>query len=442
MDFINSITGVISIIITIGFGVFLTVKTRFFQFAGLKRALKCAINDLFSKSIPENKVTSKGAMCTALAATIGTGNIVGISGAIALCGAGVVFWISLSSILAMIIKYVEIYTVAEYRKKQNGQFVGGVMYAVEALKKSYRPIGVVFAFLTVLASFGTGNLIQINTAVSSVKTLLPKSLGFSVEILVMLCCLSALFIGFLLLSGIGAVSKFCEKVIPFMLLFYVAASMYVIIINYGSFIGVLVSIFKGAFCPKAVTGGAVCSVFLVIKSGVVRGVVSNEAGMGSAPIAHASASSDKNHEAELGIAEVFIDTLICVLTAFVILLGNKQIVYGKDTGLLLVSTALESAFGDVANIILCVFLVFFGLSSVLGWGTYGTVCAEFLWRKKGGAVYKIIFSAICVFGALISTEKIWSLSEILNSLVSIPNIIAVFLLFKKEKKFSLGKKFQ
>lgn len=433
MNVINNLTGAISVLLTLVFGLYLTVKTKGFQFLGLKKSVSYAIKNLFCKS-DSNHQTSKGAMCTALAATIGTGNIVGVSGAIALCGAGVVFWISVSSVLAMIIKYIEIYTVVEYRKKENGEYVGGVMYAVnKGLKKSYMPLGTLFAFFTVLASFGTGNLIQVNTAVSSLKVLLSESFLLIDEIVIAVCVLAAFFIGSLLLRGIGAVLNFCEKVIPFMLIFYVAASLYVIIVNRDGLFDVFSMIFKGAFMPKSVTGGIVCSVFLVIKNGVVRGIVSNEAGMGSAAIAHSSASDNKEFEAELGIAEVFIDTLICVLTAFVILLGNKNIVYGKDTGLLSVSVALKDAFGSFSNVILCVFLIVFGLSSVLGWGTYGTVCAEFLWRKKGGTAYKIIFSAICVLGAVISTEKIWSMSEILNSLVSIPNIIAVFLLFKKSK---------
>lgn len=433
MNVINLLTGGISVLFTLVFGLYLTVKTKGFQFLGLKKSVSSAIKNLFWKSSNDKK-TSKGAMCTALAATIGTGNIVGVSGAIALCGAGVVFWIAVSSLLAMIIKYIEIYTVVDYRKKENGEYIGGVMYAVnKELKKSCMPLGILFAFFTVLASFGTGNLIQVNTAVSSLEILFPESFLFIDETVLIVCVFAAFFIGVLLLRGIGSVLKFCEKVIPFMLIFYVAASGYVIIVNRDGLLDVFSMILKGAFMPKSVTGGVVCSVFLVIKNGVVRGIVSNEAGMGSAAIAHSSASDNKNFEAELGIAEVFIDTLICVLTAFVILLGNKNIIYGKDTGLLSVSVALEGAFGSFSNVILCIFLIVFALSSVLGWGTYGTVCAEFLWLKKGGTVYKIIFSAICVLGAVISTEKIWSISEVLNSLVSIPNIIAVFLLFKKSK---------
>lgn len=408
------------------------METEFFQFLGLKRALKRTLKDLFSKEKTDEKVSSKGAMCTALAATIGTGNIVGISGAVALCGAGVIFWIAVSSVLAMIIKYVEIYTVVEHRKIKNGEYVGGVMYAVEkVLKKPYLPLGSAFAFLTVVASVGTGNLIQINTSVTAFKMLLPESFKFQNQTALVVCVVTALFIGFLLLSGVGTVSKFCEKVIPFMLLFYALASGYIIIINRDGLLDVLTMIFKGAFKPSAVTGGIVTSMFLTLKNGVVRGIVSNEAGMGSAAIVHSAASGNKNIEAEFGIAEVFIDTLVCVLTGVVILLSNKTIVYGKDTGLLSVSEAFSGAFGSVSNIILCAFLVVFGVSSVLGWGTYGTVCAEYLWNKKGSTIYKIFFASVCVLGAVVSTEKIWSISEIFNSLVSIPNIIAVYLLAKQ-----------
>ena len=436
MDFLNNITGLLSVLITLVFGVYLSVKTHCFQFKGLKAALKSAVLSLFSKTDKNTPVTSKGAMCTALAATIGTGNIVGVSGAIALCGAGVVFWIAVSSVLAMIIKYAEIYVAVKYRKKIDGEYKGGTMYAVKyGLKRKYAPLGFWFAFLTVLASFGTGNLIQINTSISSVKNAIGDIFTITDELLLFLSMALAVFIGFTLLSGFGAVSKICEKIIPLMLFFYTAASLYIMVTNYDRVIEIMMLIVRGAFSPKAVTGGAVCSVLLTLKTGVVRGIVSNEAGMGSATIAHAAAIGDSRQEGELGIAEVFIDTFVSLLTAFVILLGNNNIIYGSDTGLLSVHTAFEVSFGSIAGIILSVFLIFFGVSSVLGWGAYGAVCAEFLWHKKGGYIYKLFFSAACVFGAIISVEKIWSFSEILNSLVSIPNVIAVFLLFKGLKKY-------
>jgi len=430
MELVGNISGGLSVILTIVFGVYLSIKSRFFQLKGFKNAFKQALSSIFSQN--SSTAQSKGAVCTALAATIGTGNIVGVSGAIALGGAGVVFWIAVSSVLAMIIKYVEIYTVVGSRELVDGEYRGGAMYAVKKhLRSKYMPLGTAFAVLTALASFGTGNLIQMNTTVDALKGVLTEFSISSDRVSLGFCVACALFIGFLLLSGVGAVSALCEKLMPIILTIYVFAGLFVIVMNYQNIFGIVFCIIEGAFNPKAVTGGVVASAFLAIKTGVVRGIVSNEAGMGSAAIAHSSASGNAKLEGELGIAEVFIDTFVSLLTAFVILLGNKNIVYGKDTGILSVFDAFKNNFGGLAGVILAVFLMLFGISSVLGWGAYGTVCAEFLWNKKGGYVYKILFSMVCVLGAVISVEKIWIISEILNSLVFIPNIIIVYLLFKK-----------
>ncbi|MBE6733481.1 MAG: sodium:alanine symporter family protein [Ruminococcaceae bacterium] len=438
MNTLNNITGALSVLMIFVFGVYLSFKTKFFQFLGLKNAFKTLIKDLFSHKNSTNGVSSKGAMCTALAATIGTGNIVGVSGAIALCGAGVVFWLVVSSAFAMIIKYTEIYIAVYFKKSMQNGFVGGTMYAVKyGLPKRFLPLGVCFSALLLLASLGTGNLIQINTSLSGLLNIFPKNFKFSLEVSVCFSLITAVFIGFLLLSGIDSVAKTCEKTIPFLLLFYTASSLAVILLNFDRLPQVLAMILEGAFTPKAVTGGAVTSLFLTLKTGIVRGIVSNEAGMGSATVAHA-VSNNKNPktEGELGIAEVFIDTAVCLLTALVILLGNKEITYGTDTGLLLALSGFENTFGAISKYILAIFLMLFGISSVLGWGAYGTVAAEFLYGKTGGLVYKFLFSAACVLCPLISVDKIWSFSEILNSIMSIPNVIAVFLLFKGFKNIT------
>ena len=438
MGNLNNFCGALSVIIIFVFGVYLSFKTRFFQFVGLKNALKSLSADLFSRKKSNDGVSSKGAMYTALAATIGTGNVVGVSGAIALCGAGVVFWIFVSSVFAMIIKYTEIYVTSHYKKRINGGFVGGTMYAVKyGLPKVFLPLAFVFSAALLLASFGTGNLIQINTCLLGFLSLLPSGFQYSLELSVAFSVITAIFIGFLLLGGINCIASLCEKTMPFLLLLYTLAGMAVIILNLNRLPQVIVVIIKGAFTPKAVTGGAVTSLFLSLKSGITRGIVSNEAGMGSATVAHAvSNGQNPKKEGELGIAEVFIDTAVCLLTALVVLLGNGEIVYGADTGILLALTAFENTFGAVSNYILSLFLMLFGISSVLGWGAYGTIAAEFLCGKKGGVIYKFLFSAACVLGALVSVDKIWSFSEILNAFMSIPNVIAIFLLLKNFKKLT------
>jgi len=430
MSAINNIMCIFSVIIIFLLGIYLSLKTRFLQLKLLPLSLK---NMFFSlkdnKKNNNSKISSSEAMCTALAATIGTGNIAGISGAIALGGAGVIFWIWVSTIFAMIIKYFEIYISLLYRQRTPEGNAGGTMYAVKyGLKKIFLPLSFLFAFCGVVASFGTGNFIQINTVVSSVKNLFP-----SLDNSNLYCGTAlALFIGFLLISGVKTVGKLCEKIVPFMLIFYFLASLGVIIFNADKLSNALYMIFKGAFNPSAVTGGVICSLIITLRTGIIRGIVSNEAGLGTATLAHSATETENfNHEAQFGIGEVFIDTFICTLTAFVILLGCKKINFGFDSGSRLILDAFYNTYGGIADGILSAFLILFGISSVLGWGAYGIVCCEFLTGYKGTYLYKVIFSAACIPAAILTVEKIWTVSELLNSVMSIPNVIAVFLLSDK-----------
>ena len=411
-------------------GIYLSIKTKFLQLKILPKALL----NIF-KSLKPDKKTSHGgissteAMCTALAATIGTGNVAGISGAIALAGPGVIFWIWVSTLFAMIIKYFEIYISLIYRNHTKNGYSGGTMYAVKyGLKKAFLPLAYIFALCGLFASFGTGNFIQINTVTAAVENLLPSvpNVGIITGIII------TFFIGILLLSGIKAVGKVCEKIVPVMLLLYLLASFGVIFFNLNNLGSAFAAVLKGAFNPAAVTGGVVCSLILTVRIGVIRGIVSNEAGLGTATLAHAATqTNDFNGESEFGIAEVFIDTFICTLTAFVILLGNKNIVYGYDTGSKLILGSFSNTFGTAADGILSVFLILFGVSSVLGWGAYGITCCSFLSGKKGVTLYKICFSLACIPAAVLTVDKIWCISELLNSVMSIPNVTAIFFLSPK-----------
>ena len=435
MDLINGVLCIFSVLLILALGVYLSFYSRFLQATRLLPSLKSVIVNLFKREKSENGITPSQAMCTALAATIGTGNIAGISGAITLAGAGVIFWVWVSSFFAMIIKYYEIIIALEYRRKTGNGFVGGMMYAVKyGLPRSFMPLAFVFAFCGVLASFGTGNLIQSNTVTEAVKRLLPVNFRFISDVNIIIGIAVALFVGFLLLSGVKTVGSFCEKLVPFMLLLYIIASFGVVFLNTDKLPNAFFMIIKGAFNPKAVTGGTVLSMIFAIKTGIIRGIVSNEAGLGTATVAHAVADTQsKKSEAELGIAEVFIDTFICTLTAFVVLLGNSNIIYGRDTGSTLILNGFANAYGTLANSMLAVFLVLFGISSMLGWGAYGISFCRFLLGERATATYKFLFSAVCLLGALVPVDIIWQISEILNSIMSVPNVTAVFMLIKNKK---------
>ncbi len=434
MEKINGVLCIFSSLLILALGIYLTVKSNFLQLTRLLPSLKGVFVNLFKKEKKASGLSSSQAMCTALAATIGTGNVVGISGAIALAGPGVIFWVWVSSFFAMIIKYYEILMALDYREHKGNTLVGGTMYAVKnGLPKSFLPLAYVFAFCGVTASFGTGNFIQANTVTQSIKQLLPINFVDNKGAEITIGIIVSLFIGFLLISGVKSVGRACERIVPVMLLLYIAASLGVIFLNSSRLSSVFSLIIKGAFNPRAVTGGAVTAVFLTLQAGIIRGIVSNEAGLGTATVAHAMAEvKDKKKEGELGIAEVFIDTFICTLTAIVVLMGNKNIVYGADTGSNLILKGFANSYGNLSEVLLSVFLVLFGISSILGWGAYGISFCSFLWGKRGENGYKFLFSAACLVGAWLAVDKIWQISEILNSVMSLPNIIAVFLLTKNK----------
>lgn len=432
MERFNLLFSGISLIVIFIFSVYLSFKTKFYQLKGLKNAFK----NLKFKSQKRNAnkgLSSNQAMFTSLAATIGTGNIVGVSGAISLCGAGVIFWLFITSVFSMIIKYFEIHISFFYREKTDGEYKGGIMYVVKnVLPQKFKIFGTMFALFTVIASFGTGNLIQMDTATESFKNILPTSFKNSNETVIIFAVALSLAVGFMLLSGVNTVGKICEKTVPIMLLMYVLAAGYIIILNFKEIPNVITRIIVGAFNPKAVTGGTVASMLFVAKTGVSRSIISNEAGLGTASLTHsATNNSDISSEANFGILEVFIDGFICILTGIIILLSRIDIPYGKDLGLMAINECLYIYYGKSAYFLLSLFLLLFAISSVLGWGAYGICAAEFLCGKKGAFIYKMIFSAACLLSVVISTQKIWIISELFNSLMALPNILVLGILSKR-----------
>ena len=324
----NFIWGVPAMICIIGVGLYLSIRTNFLQIRKFPYAIKTTIGRMFKKKeASDGSITPFQAVCTALAATVGTGNIAGVAGAIAIGGPGAVFWMWISALLGMCTKFTEVTLAVHFREKNaEGDYVGGPMYYIKnGLGKNWQFLAVLFSAFGVLTVFGTGNATQVNTITTAIDSALLNynvisKNGVSTLNLIMGIAITVL-VGLVLLGGIKRIGKVAEKLVPFMALFYVILAIGVIILNYRHVPTVFASIFEGAFKPSSVTGGVVGSIFICMKKGVSRGIFSNEAGLGTGSIAHACADTRKPvKQGFFGIFEVFADTIvICTLTALVIL---------------------------------------------------------------------------------------------------------------------------
>ena len=337
----NFIWGVPAMICIIGVGLYLSIRTNFLQIRKFPYAIKTTIGRMFKKKeASDGSITPFQAVCTALAATVGTGNIAGVAGAIAIGGPGAVFWMWISALLGMCTKFTEVTLAVHFREKNaEGDYVGGPMYYIKnGLGKNWQFLAVLFSAFGVLTVFGTGNATQVNTITTAIDSALLNynvisQNGVSTLNLIMGIAITVL-VGLVLLGGIKRIGKVAEKLVPFMALFYVILAIGVIILNYKHVPTVFASIFEGAFKPSSVTGGVVGSIFICMKKGVSRGIFSNEAGLGTGSIAHACADTRKPvKQGFFGIFEVFADTIvICTLTALVILYSGVNIDFGKAAG--------------------------------------------------------------------------------------------------------------
>lgn len=435
---LNSLVwGIPMMILIIGTGVYFSVRTDFIQFKKFKYAIKNTIGKIFKKpeKVDKGAMTPFQAMTTALAGTLGTGNIAGVTGAIALGGPGAVFWMWVSSLFGMCTKYAEIVLAVKFRERNvNGDWVGGPMYYIKnGLGKSWQWLASVFAVIGMLAALGMGNIAQGNTISSSVNTAIQafypaaeKSAG-SISLIVGI--ISAAFVGLVILGGLTRIGSVSETLIPFVSIVYIVAALIVVFTNYSNIIPVMRSIFVSAFSPEAALGGAAgIGITQALKSGVGRGVFSNEAGLGSAPIAHASTSeTDPVKQGLYGIFEVFIDTIVvCTLTALTVLLSGAEINYGAKVGAELTISAFATTFGSkVAGLIIAFGIIFFALSTMLSWSLYGTRCTEYLFGTRYNKLYQIIFIIFIVFGATMDLGLAWEISDTLNGLMALPNLIAL-----------------
>lgn len=429
--------GIPAMVCIIGVGLYLSLRTHFIQFRKFGYTFKVTVGRLFhKKEASEGSVTPFQAVCTALAATVGTGNIAGVAGAIAIGGPGAVFWMWVSALLGMCTKFSEVTLAVHFREKnESGDWVGGPMYYIKnGLSHRWRWLAVLYSALGILTVFGTGNATQVNTITTAIDSALLNynvvTGGSLSAINLILGIVIAILVAMVLLGGIKRIGRVTEKLVPFMALLYVVLAFGVILVNYSRVPAVFSSILEGAFSPSAVTGGAVGSIFLSMKNGVSRGIFSNEAGLGTGSIAHAAADTDEPvKQGYFGIFEVFTDTIvICTVTALVILCSGVSVGYGSAAGAELTISGFTSTYGSWVSIFTAVALCCFAFSTIIGWGLYGTRCIEFLFGSRVNRPFMLVYSAVAVLGATVDLGLLWGIAETFNGLMSIPNLIALFLL--------------
>ncbi|MDO4288114.1 MAG: sodium:alanine symporter family protein [Eubacterium sp.] len=431
------IWGVPAMVCIIGVGLLLSFRTRFIQFRKFGYTFKTTVGRIFHKGeASDGSVTPFQAVCTALAATVGTGNIAGVAGAIALGGPGAVFWMWVSALLGMCTKFSEVTLAVHFREKNaEGDWVGGPMYYIKnGLPKNFHWLAVVFSILGILTVFGTGNATQVNTITTAIDSALLNynlisqdslssfNLGLGIFI--------AVLVALVLLGGIKRIGRVTEKLVPFMALLYIILALGVILLNAEHVPGVFRSIFEGAFSPSAVTGGVVGSMFMSLKNGVSRGIFSNEAGLGTGSIAHAAADT-KNpvQQGFFGIFEVFTDTIvICTMTALVILCSGVSVGYGAAAGAELTISGFTATYGSWVSIFTAVAMCCFAFSTIIGWGLYGTRCIEYLFGSKINKPFMVIYALVAILGATADLGLMWSIADTFNGLMVIPNLIGLFFL--------------
>ena len=433
----NFIWGVPAMICIIGVGLVLSIRTGFLQIREFPYAMKVTIGRMFKKKeAADGAMTPFQAVCTALAATVGTGNIAGVAGAIAIGGPGAVFWMWISAILGMCTKFSEVTLAVHFREKnEKGELVGGPMYYIKnGLKKHWHWLAYLFSIFGVLTVFGTGNATQVNTITTAIDSalfnygIISKDSASTVNLIIGIVL--AVLLSLILLGGIKRIGQVTEKLVPFMAVIYIVFALGVVALNFQNIPHVFASIFKGAFSPASVTGGAVGSFFMSMKKGVSRGIFSNEAGLGTGSIAHACADTRKPVKQGLfGIFEVFVDTIvICTLTALVILCSKIPVNYGSAAGAELTILGFTSTYGTWISIFTAVAMCCFAFSTIIGWGLYGSRCIEFLLGPKLNKPFMLVYSLVAIVGATMDLGLMWSIAETFNGLMAIPNLIAVFLL--------------
>ena len=433
----NFIWGVPAMICIIGVGLYLSIRTGFLQIRKFPYAMKVTFGRMFKKKeASDGALTPFQAVCTALAATVGTGNVAGVAGAIAIGGPGAIFWMWISALLGMCTKFAEVTLAVHFREtNRDGELVGGPMYYIKnGLGKQWRWLAYLFSAFGVLTVFGTGNATQVNTITTAIDTalfnfhIISEDMASTLNLIIGVVL--AALIALILLGGIKRIGQVTEKLVPFMAVMYVILAIGVVVINFRNLPTVFGSIFEGAFHPASVTGGVVGSLFMSMKKGVSRGIFSNEAGLGTGSIAHACADTRKPvKQGFFGIFEVFVDTIIiCTLTALVILCSGVPIGYGAAAGAELTISGFTATYGGWVSIFTAVAMCCFAFSTIIGWGLYGTRCIEFIFGSRVNKPFMLVYSLVAIVGATMNLGLLWSIAETFNGLMVIPNLLAVFLL--------------
>lgn len=446
IDQLTEITGQISgllwgspltLLILLGTGIYLTIRLRFVQVAGFRHSAQL-ISGKYDHPDDSGEVSHFQALSTALSATIGTGNIAGVATAISLGGPGALFWMWVTAFIGMATKFTECSLSLKFREvDENGNTAGGPMYTLlHGLK--LKKTAMAFAFFTLIASFGIGNMVQANSVVDGLSYLHPDAKNYSWIIgLVM-----AVMVGLVILGGVKRIAKVASTIVPFMALLYISAAMIVLFNNMEALPSALATIFTHALNPWSVGGAAVGE---AIRWGVARGLFSNEAGLGSAPIAHAAAKTNEPvREGLVAMMGPFIDTLvICSMTGLVIIVTGSYIDRAEDmVGAALTAAAFSSELGDGGAAVVGIGLTLFAFSTIIAWSYYGDRSAKFLFGDNAVMPYRVIYTLAVVVGAAVPLQLVWNIADITNLLMALPNLLSLILLAglvrKLQKKYFIS----
>ncbi|WP_428354345.1 alanine/glycine:cation symporter family protein [Methyloprofundus sp.] len=416
------IWGPVMLTLLLGIGIYLTIGLKFFTFRNLLTAMMILWRG--RKSDQAGDITPFQALMTALSATIGTGNIAGVATAIALGGPGAVFWMWLTALFGMATKYAEAVLAVKYREVDDqGRHVGGPMYYIKnGLKGKYNWLATAFAFFGALAAFGIGNMVQANSVADAVETLFQVPTFYTAIVLTLLSAV-------VILGGIRRIAEVASGLVPIMAISYITAALWVIVTHYEQIPQALGLIVSSAFTETAAVGGfAGAAVWAAIRFGVARGVFSNEAGLGSAPIAHAAAkTNDPIRQGMIAMLGTFIDTiLICTMTALVIIMSGAW--SSGENGAALSTLAFEIGLPGIGSYVVVLGLVIFAFTTILGWSYYGERCAEFLFGTKVIWPYRLLWLCAIPVGAMGKLTLVWLFADILNGMMAIPNLVALALL--------------
>ena len=451
--------GTFGLALLIGTGILMTVVTKVFQVTHIGLWWKNTIGSLFSKSVighskEKGSISPFQALCTALAATVGTGNIAGVAAAICIGGAGAVFWMWVAAFFGMMTNFSENALGIYYRRRNtNGEWSGGAMYYLRdglGSKKGCKTIGkvlaVLFCLFTMLASFGIGSMGQVNKIVANVATAFDVQSLSSVKVLgeislynIVLGVIIMALVALITLGGLKRIASVAEKIVPFMIVLFIAGSLIIIGVNYDMIIPSFKTIFVNAFKPEAFVGGTLgAAISAAVTQGFKRGVFSNEAGLGSSVMVHSNSNvKEPVKQGMWGIFEVFADTMIvCTMTALVVLTSG---VFDTKTGEIaegltdatLVAGAFNNVFswGNIGQKFVAIAMFLFAFTTVLGWSHYGSKAWEYLFGAKSTIVFKIIHVITVIFGAVMTSSLAWDISDTFNGLMMIPNLIGVVVLF-------------